>query len=63
MSSEFAGLLKKAASNTQSLCVSASGNDVSLITLKLEATQGMSLRTLVDCAIVGRRTTLYDANR
>ena len=36
-----------------SLCVAASGNEVSLevslITLKLEVTQGMSLRALVDC--------------
>ena len=48
-SSEFAGLLTKVAPNTQSLCIAASGNEVSLIILKLEVTQGMSLRDLVDC--------------
>ena len=31
------------------MCVTASGNEVFLITLKLEVTQGMSLRALVDC--------------
>ena len=41
--------MTKVAPNTQSLCVAASGNEVSLITLKLEVTQGMSLRALVDC--------------
>ena len=45
----FVGLLTKVALNTQSLCVVASSNEVSLITLKLEVTQGMSLRALVDC--------------
>ena len=48
-SSEFAGLLTKVAPNTQSLCVAASGNEVSLITLKLEVTRNMSLQALVDC--------------
>ena len=46
-SSGFAGLLTKDAPNTQPLCVAASGNEVSLITLKHEVTQGMSLRALV----------------
>ena len=41
--------MTKVAPNTQSLCVAASGNEVSLITLKLEVTQSMSLRALVDC--------------
>ena len=50
-SSEFAVLLTKVAPNTQSLCVSASGNEVSLITLKPEVTQNMSLRALVDCGV------------
>ena len=34
-SSEFAGLLKTIAPNTQSLCATASGIEISLITLKL----------------------------
>ena len=48
-SSGFAGLLTKVAPKTQSLCVAASGNEVSLSTLILEVTQSMSLRALVDC--------------
>ena len=35
--------------DTQSFCVTASGNEVSLITLKLEVAKDMSLRALVDC--------------
>ena len=41
--------MTKVVPNTQSLFVATSGNEVSLITMKLEVTQGMSLRTLVDC--------------
>ena len=48
-SSELAGLLTRIALNTQSLCVTASGNEVCLITLKLEVAKNMSLRALVDC--------------
>uniref|UniRef100_A0AAV1U7D0 Uncharacterized protein n=1 Tax=Peronospora matthiolae TaxID=2874970 RepID=A0AAV1U7D0_9STRA len=48
-SREFAGLLTKIAPNTQSLCVTAPSDEVSLITLKVEVTSGMSLRALVDC--------------
>ena len=36
---------------TKSLCVAASGNEVSLITLKLEVAKYMSLRDLVDCGV------------
>ena len=48
-SSEFAGLLTRIAPNTQSLCVTAFGSEVSLITLNLEVAKDMSLRALVDC--------------
>ena len=48
-SREFANLLKKVAPETHFLCVSAPGDEVSLITLKLEVTTDMSLRALVDC--------------
>ena len=48
-SREFACLLTRIALSTQSLCVTASGNEVSLITLKLEVAKVMSLRALVDC--------------
>ena len=41
--------MTKVAPDTQSLCVSAPGDDVSLITLKLEAKNDLSLRALVDC--------------
>ena len=37
------------APESQSLCDSAFGDEVSLITLKLEATEGLSLRALVGC--------------
>ena len=37
------------ASDTQSLRVSAPGDEVSLITLTLEVTKNLSLRYLVDC--------------
>ena len=47
-SSKIAGLLTRIAPNTQSLCLTASGNEVSLITLKLEVVQDMSQRALVD---------------
>ena len=48
-SREFANLLKKVAPDTHFLCVSAPGDEVSLITLKLEVTNDLSLRALVDC--------------
>ena len=48
-SSEFAGLLTKVAPTTQSLCVTASGNEISLITLKLEVAKDMSQGAPVDC--------------
>ena len=41
--------MTKVAPNTQSLCVAASGIEVSFITLKLEVAKDMSLRALVDC--------------
>ena len=48
-SSKFASHLKRIDRNTQSLCVTASGNEVSLNTSKLEVAKDMSLRSLVDC--------------
>ena len=39
----------KVAPDSQSLCVSALGDEVPLITLNLEVTKGLSLRALVDC--------------
>ena len=48
-SREFANLLTKVSPDTQSLCVSAPGDEVTLITLKLEATNDFSLRALVGC--------------
>ncbi|WP_219990188.1 hypothetical protein, partial [Klebsiella pneumoniae] len=56
-------LLTKVAPDTQSLCVSAPGDDISLITLKLEATNDLSLRALVDCMAsnkIVRRQSLED---
>ena len=47
-SSEFAGLLTKIAPNTQSLWVTTSGNEVSLITSKLEVAKDMSPRALIN---------------
>ena len=41
--------LDEIAPNTQSLCVAASGNEFSLITLKLEVIQSMSFQAQVDC--------------
>ena len=55
--------MTKVAPNTQSLCVSAPGDEVSLITLKLEVTNGLSLRALVDCGASNnfvRRQSLED---
>uniref|UniRef100_A0AAV1U8M7 Uncharacterized protein n=1 Tax=Peronospora matthiolae TaxID=2874970 RepID=A0AAV1U8M7_9STRA len=63
-SRELAGLLTKIAPNTQSLSVTAPSDEVSLITLKIEVTSGMSLRALVDCvASTGfiRRQSLEDS--
>ena len=48
-STEFANLLMKVAPDSQSLCVSAVGDEVPLITLNLELTKDLSLRALVDC--------------
>ena len=45
---EFANLLMKVAPESQSLCVSALGDEGYLITLKLEVTKDLSLRALVD---------------
>ena len=62
-SREFAGLLTKVAPNTQSLCVAARSDEVSLITLKIEVTKDMSLRALVDCGASNnfvRRQSLDD---
>ena len=62
-SREFAGLLTKVAPNTQSLCVAARSDEVSLITLKIEVTKDMSLRALVDCGASNnfvRRQSLED---
>ena len=47
-SSKFASLSKMFSPNTQSLCVTASGNEVFLITLKLKVAKDMSLHALVD---------------
>ena len=55
--------MTKVAPDTQSLCVSAPGDEVSLITLKLEVTNGLSLRALVDCGASNnfvRRQSLED---
>ena len=41
--------MTKVAPNTQSLCVTAPGDEVTLITLQIEATEDLSLRALVDC--------------
>ena len=46
---EFANLLMKVAPATPSLCVSAPGDEVSLITLELKVTNDLSLRALIDC--------------
>lgn len=48
-SREFAGLLTKVSPNTQSLCVTAPSDKISLIILRIEVTNGMSLRALGDC--------------
>ena len=48
-SRECTNLLTKVAQNTQSLCVSAPGDEVSLITLKLKVAKDFLLRALVDC--------------
>ena len=45
----FAGLWTKLAPYTQSLCVTVPSDEMSLTTLKIEVTDGMSLRALVDC--------------
>ncbi|CAI5711096.1 unnamed protein product [Peronospora effusa] len=62
-SREFAGLLTEVAPNTQSLCVAAPSDEVSLITLKIEVTKNMSLRALIDCGASNnfvRRQSLDD---
>ena len=41
--------MTKVAPDTQCLCVSAPGDEVSLITLELKVTNELSLRALVDC--------------
>ena len=41
--------MKKVAPDTQFLCVAAPGDEISLITVKLEVTKDMSLRALDDC--------------
>ena len=46
---EFANLLMKVAPDSQSLCFSALGDELPLITLNLEMKKGLSLRALVDC--------------
>ena len=43
--------LPRIAPNTQSLRVTASGNEVSLITSQLEVAKDMSLQALVDCGV------------
>uniref|UniRef100_A0AAV1UB66 Polyprotein n=1 Tax=Peronospora matthiolae TaxID=2874970 RepID=A0AAV1UB66_9STRA len=63
-SREFAGLLTKIAPNTQSLCVTAPSDEVSLIPLKIEVTSGISLRALVDFGTSNsfiRRQSLEDS--
>uniref|UniRef100_A0AAV1UTT3 Uncharacterized protein n=1 Tax=Peronospora matthiolae TaxID=2874970 RepID=A0AAV1UTT3_9STRA len=59
-SREFAGLVGKIAPNTHALCVTAPSDEVSLITLKIEVTSGMSLRALVDC---GASNSFFDVSR
>ena len=46
---EFANLLMKVSPDSQSLCVSALGDEVPLIILNLEVTKDLSLCALVDC--------------
>ena len=52
--------MTRVAPNTQILCVTACGNEVFLITTKLEVAKYMSLRALVDCEVsnnfVGRQS-------
>ena len=53
----------KVAPDSQSLCVSALGDEVPLITLNLEVTKDMSIRALVDCGASNnfvRRQSLED---
>ena len=53
----------KVAPESQSLCVSALGDEVPLITLNLEVTKDLSLRALVDCEASNncvRRQSLED---
>ena len=60
-SREFANLLMKVSPGSQSLCVSALGDEV--ITLKLEVTEDFSLHALVDCGASNnsvRRQSLED---
>ena len=45
----FANLLTKVAPDTQSMSVSALGDEVSLITLTLEVTKDLSICALVEC--------------
>ena len=55
--------MTKVALDTQSLCVSAPGDEISLTTLKFEVTKDMSLRALVDCGASNnfvRRQSLGD---
>ena len=46
---EFTNLLMKVAPDSQSLCVSALGDEVPHITLNLKVTKALSLRALVNC--------------
>ena len=53
----------KVASDSQSLCVSALGDEISLITLNLEVTKDLSFRALIDCGASNnfvRRQSLDD---
>uniref|UniRef100_A0AAV1TY26 Uncharacterized protein n=1 Tax=Peronospora matthiolae TaxID=2874970 RepID=A0AAV1TY26_9STRA len=49
LTKRICGPLDKVAPNTQTLCVAALGNEISLIAMKLEVTNKLSLRALVDC--------------
>ena len=62
--------MTKVSPDTQSLCVSTPGDEVSLVTLKLQVTKDLSLRALVDCgasnnfvrrqSLAGRRLKLVE---
>ena len=63
MSKEFAALLTKVAPHTQTLCVTAKGDEVNLITLEIKGANNLPLKSLVDCGASNnfiRRQSLED---